>query len=373
MASVEVNNLLVSYHKGRTVAVNNISFGVKDGEFCVLLGPSGCGKTTILHCIAGLIRPDKGEIKIGDRIVTSIEKKIFVRPQERNIAMVFQEYALYPNLTVRENLAFPLECQGMSRKEIETKIFEVAEMLGIQDLLNRKPAQLSGGQRQRVALGRALVRNPTVFLLDEPLGNLDAQLRVQVRYELRRIQRQLKATMIYVTHDQIEAMTLADHVILLRGGRIEQEGTPQQLYDEPNNLFVATFIGSPPMNLLEAKVIRNGSTVFFDAGIFCVDASKTGVSPTDIVTDTVVLGIRPSDITSIPSSNTDVVLEANVELVEPMGDGAIIHALVQKTKMTAKCPQVPTLINMEAKLFINPQKIQVFRLPTGERLSKIAD
>ncbi|MEM4724363.1 MAG: ABC transporter ATP-binding protein, partial [Candidatus Hadarchaeum sp.] len=257
MASVTVKNLFVSYHRGRTVAVDHVSFCVGDGEFCVLLGPSGCGKTTILQCIAGLIRPTAGEIAIGEKIVTSTEKNIFVRPQERNIAMVFQEYALYPNLTVRQNLAFPLECQGLSRKEIEVRVHTVAEMLGITDLLDRRPAQLSGGQRQRVALGRALVRQPTVFLLDEPLGNLDAQLRVQVRYELKRIQRQLHATMIYVTHDQIEALTLADKIVLLKSGRIEQEGSPEELYERPTNLFVAGFIGSPPMNFLEGEVLSS--------------------------------------------------------------------------------------------------------------------
>jgi len=369
MAKVMVDHVTVSYNRGRTIAVNDVSFRVDDGSFCVLLGPSGCGKTTILYTIAGLIRPEKGEIRIGEQVVTSTQQGVFVRPQDRNIAMVFQEYALYPNLTVRDNLAFPLECRRLNKKEIEAKVHEVAEMLGIQDLLDRRPAQLSGGQRQRVALGRALVRNPSVFLLDEPLGNLDAQLRIQVRYELRRIQRQLGATMIYVTHDQIEAMTLADQIVLLRNGAVEQLGAPQQLYEEPRNLFVATFIGSPPMNLLEARILRNEAGVLFECPAFSVSAAELGISSALLTGETVILGIRPSDITCQPSSPSDLGFEAQVDLVEPMGDSSVIHAFVQDKKITAKCEGVPCFLETRIKLYISPKKIHVF-LSTGERVPK---
>ncbi|MCS7240345.1 MAG: ABC transporter ATP-binding protein [Candidatus Bipolaricaulota bacterium] len=370
MASVTVRNLFVSYHRGRTVAVDHVSFSVGDGEFCVLLGPSGCGKTTILQCIAGLIRPGAGEIVIGDKVVTSAEKNIFVRPQDRNIAMVFQEYALYPNLTVRENLAFPLECQGLPRKEIETRVQSVAEMLGITELLNRRPAQLSGGQRQRVALGRALVRQPTVFLLDEPLGNLDAQLRVQVRYELKRIQRQLHATMIYVTHDQTEALTLADQIVLLKNGKIEQKGSPQELYEKPSNLFVASFIGSPPMNLVEGNVMPQEGAMWVDAGVFKVRVEALQLGKSLAPNTKVMLGIRPADISGRPSSPTDLRISATVDLLEPMGDSAVLHALSAGFKITAKWEGSLLRPGEAVTLFVNPSKIHVFTLPDGGNVPK---
>lgn len=373
MASVTVKNLFVSYHRGRTIAVDHVSFAVEDGKFCVLLGPSGCGKTTILHCIAGLIRPTSGEIIIGERVVTSTEKNIFVRPQERNVAMVFQEYALYPNLTVRENLAFPLECQRLPKKEIAARVQSVAELLGITDLLHRRPAQLSGGQRQRVALGRALVRQPTVFLLDEPLGNLDAQLRVQVRYELKRIQRQLRATMIYVTHDQTEALTLADKIVLLRSGKIEQEGSPQEMYEKPANLFVAGFIGSPPMNFIEGQVLTCEGMLLINAGIFKVRAEALGIAKNLAPGTKVMLGVRPADINARPSSPQDLLLPAIVDLLEPLGDSAVVHVLSGNFKFTAKWEGGSLKPGGLVSLFLNPRKIHVFTLPDGMRVSKIED
>lgn len=368
MASVTVKDLCVTYHRGRTVAVDHVSFSVRDGEFCVLLGPSGCGKTTILQCVAGLIRPTAGEIVIGEKIVTSTEKNIFVRPQERNIAMVFQEYALYPNLTVRQNLAFPLECKGLPRREIEDRVRAVAEMLGITDLLDRRPAQLSGGQRQRVALGRALVRQPTVFLLDEPLGNLDAQLRVQVRYELKRIQRQLHATMIYVTHDQIEALTLADKIVLLKSGKIEQEGSPQELYERPANLFVASFIGSPPMNFLEGEVLSHEGALWVDAGVFRVSLAALKIHSPVGPNTKVVLGIRPVDLSGHPTSPEDVRISAVADLLEPMGDSAVLHALAGGLKLVAKWEGGFVKPGDLVPLYVDPQKIHVFTWPDGVRL-----
>ena len=227
MASITMKDICVSYNKGKTIALKNLSLQVKDGEFCVFLGPSGCGKSTAMHCIAGLLKPESGEVYINKEMVTG--PGAFVPPQERNIAMVFQEYALYPNMTVRKNMSFALETRKAPKEEIARKVDEMAKMLGIEPLLDRKPVQLSGGQRQRVALGRALVRDPNVFLLDEPLGNLDAKLREQVRYELKKIQAKLGVTTVYVTHDQTEAMTMADHIILMKDGEIIQQGTPNEL------------------------------------------------------------------------------------------------------------------------------------------------
>ena len=264
MPTVSVKNLRVEYNKGRTTALDDLNLEIGDGEFCVFLGPSGCGKTTALLCIAGLIVPTNGDVRVGAELVTSIAKKVFVRPQERNIAMVFQEYALYPNMTVRGNMAFSLENKKYPKDEIDRKVNRIAEMLGIQALLDRKPGQLSGGQRQRVALGRALVRDPSIFLLDEPLGNLDAKLREQVRFELKNSEK-LGVTTIYVTHD-IEAMTLADRIVLMHEGRVVQQGTPSELYRKPRNTFVAGFVGTPRINFLDCELAVNNCGSAFDLG-----------------------------------------------------------------------------------------------------------
>src|SRR5437764_6777269 len=256
MASVEIRGLRKEFEG--TVAVENLDLEVHDKEFVVLLGPSGCGKTTTLRCIAGLESPSDGEIRIGDRVVNDLE------PKDRNIAMVFQSYALYPHMTVYQNLAFPLENRKMAEREIVSRVNKTARLLQIENLLGRKPAQLSGGQRQRVAVGRAIVRQPEVFLFDEPLSNLDAKLRVNMRAELIKLHDRLDATMIYVTHDQVEAMTMGDRIVVMRNGFIQQVGPPMEVYNQPQNQFVAGFIGSPPMNFLEAQLVPDNGGLAVD-------------------------------------------------------------------------------------------------------------
>src|SRR5438270_8067336 len=255
MASVTYENVTKRF-AGDTVAVHDLSLEVKDTEFLVLVGPSGCGKSTALRMLAGLEEVSEGTIKIGDRVVNDVQ------PRDRDVAMVFQSYALYPHKSVYDNLAFGLRMRGVPKAEIEQRVRSVAEILELGELLKRKPRQLSGGQRQRVALGRAIVRDPQVFLLDEPLSNLDAKLRVAMRTEIKELHQRLKTTTIYVTHDQIEAMTLADRIVVMHYGLVEQIGTPLDLYDRPQNLFVAGFIGSPAMNFLNGAIRSNGRSEF---------------------------------------------------------------------------------------------------------------
>src|ERR671936_52585 len=254
MATIELQEVTKTFPNG-VQAVDAVDLTIGDGEFMVLVGPSGCGKTTLLRCIAGLEELTDGTILIGDRDVTDIP------PKKRDIAMVFQNYALYPHMTVRRNIAFGLKVRGTPRAEVNARVAEAARLLGLEELMNRRPLALSGGQRQRVAMGRAIVRRPAVFLMDEPLSNLDAKLRVQMRAEIARIQRDLGVTTIYVTHDQIEAMTLGDLVAVMRHGLLQQVDRPQVLYDRPANLFVASFIGSPAMNLLEAELVERDGAV----------------------------------------------------------------------------------------------------------------
>ena len=259
MASVTLAGIAKTYEDrgGTHVAVHRVDLAIGDGEFVVLVGPSGCGKTTTLRMIAGLESISDGELRIGDRVVTDLP------PKERDVAMVFQNYALYPHMTVYQNLSFALRLQHLSRPDIDRRVREAAGLLGLEHLLDRNPRQLSGGERQRVALGRALVRHPQVFLFDEPLSNLDAKLRVQMRREIARLHRELKATMIYVTHDQVEAMTLGERIVVLNAGRVQQVASPRVLYQKPANTFVASFIGSPAMNLLQGE-LTNGATPLVD-------------------------------------------------------------------------------------------------------------
>jgi multiple sugar transport system ATP-binding protein len=299
-------------YPGPVVALDHLTLDVADGEFLILVGPSGCGKSTALRMVAGLERISDGMISIGDRVVNDIP------PKDRDIAMVFQNYALYPHMTVEKNLGFGLRRRHTPREDVRQRVDEMSEMLGLQDLLRRRPGQLSGGQRQRVAMGRALVREPEVFLLDEPLSNLDAKLRVQMRSELKRLHDRIGVTTIYVTHDQVEAITLGERIAVLSEGVLQQVGPPQDVYDHPANVFVAGFIGSPPMNLLKGNAaggrIAVGEVEFVDR---------------QVPDGEVLVGIRPEGLHPVGEGFDGPVFEVSVEIVEPLGDEVLVHGSIE--------------------------------------------
>ena len=355
---------------GKVVALNDVSVKIRDGEFFVLLGPSGSGKTTLLRCIAGLERPERGRILIGEKVVFDAEAKIFLPPKERDVAMVFQNYALYPHMKVFDNIAFPLRIRKLPKEEIRKKVIEVAKLLRIDDLLDRYPRQLSGGQQQRVALARALVRNPKVFLMDEPLSNLDAKLRVVMRAELKKLQKELGITTIYVTHDQAEAMTMADRIAILNEGRVVQIGTPSELYYKPVNLFVAGFVGSPPMNFFDVSLKYDEKRGYIlDAGDFEVKLPK---ELADLITKSsssteLILGIRPEDIV-ISKEPIEDSFVAEIYLVEPLGPETIVNlrvgGYVFKAKVLGEFQALPG-----DKVYV---KFKVSRIHVFEKTSKKA-
>ena len=309
MAAIRIEGVCKNY--GDTAVLRSIDLRIEDGEFVVLVGPSGCGKSTLLRLIAGLEAITRGEIRIGDRLVNDLA------PKDRDVAMVFQSYALYPHMTVRENMSFGLKLQGVARNRIDAIVHAAAEKLEIQALLERKPRALSGGQRQRVAMGRAMVREPKAFLFDEPLSNLDARLREQMRYEIRKLQRDLGTTSIYVTHDQIEAMTMADRIVAMHEGIAQQIGTPAELYDNPANLFVAGFIGSPAMNFLQATLEDEVNVMVGHIRLGRV--ARLGKLPKD---GRITVGIRPERIGLGAAADG---LAAQIEFIEPTGLGTILH------------------------------------------------
>ena len=299
-------------YPGSVVAVDDLTIDVADGEFLILVGPSGCGKSTALRMVAGLERVSDGTISIGDRVVNDVP------PKDRDVAMVFQNYALYPHMTVDKNLAFGLRQHRTPSDEVRRRVDEVSRMLGLEELLRRRPGQLSGGQRQRVAMGRALVREPEVFLLDEPLSNLDAKLRVQMRSELKRLQDRVGVTTIYVTHDQVEAITLGERIAVLSAGVLQQVGPPQDVYDRPANVFVAGFIGSPPMNLLAGTVAG--------ARVWVADVE---VDQARLPDGQVLVGIRPEGLHPVGERDPGPALEVSVEVVEPLGDEVLVHGSLE--------------------------------------------
>lgn len=372
MASITIKDMSVSYNKGKSYVLDELNLEIQDGEFCVFLGPSGCGKSTAMHCIAGLLHPFGGEIRFGDEVMTSAagkgKDKTFVPPQERNIAMVFQEYALYPNMTVRDNMSFALKTKKAPKEEIEKRVSYMAKMLSIEQLLDRRPAELSGGQRQRVALGRALVRDPQVFLLDEPLGNLDAKLRDQVRYELKKIQDQLGITTIYVTHDQTEAMTMADHIVLMKDGRIVQQGTPNDLYDHPANEFVAGFLGTPQINIFSCDVKQENGSLILNAGSFRLHAPesvKASLAP--YAGKKVDLGIRPSDFELAKEDVNGIA--AHVDSIEPLGDAYLIYVRVNEKVVVFKYAGETVPAEKELLLTPNMAKLHLFDPQTEKRVN----
>jgi len=355
--SVEVKDLSFSY--GKLEILKNLDLNVKDGEFMVLLGPSGCGKTTLLNCIAGLLDLDEGQIWIENDNVTWKE------PKDRHIGMVFQSYALYPSMTVEKNLSFGLRMINTPKNVIEEKIKKASNLLQIEDLLNRKPSQLSGGQRQRVAIGRALVRDAKVFLFDEPLSNLDAKLRAELRYEIKKLHRDLRNTMIYVTHDQIEAMTLADRIAVMKNGLIQQLDTPKEIYNKPFNLFVADFIGSPSMNFFSGKFnFQNNLFLINDTSIDLKEYLFTD-KPND--NHQIILGIRPEDINVVSISEES--MEFKIELIEPMGADTLIWSSMENIPFSVRLEgstayKLGDLINIE----FNIKRSSVFDKKTELRV-----
>ena len=340
MAEISLNKINKIYGDNFH-AVHDLTFDIRDGEFMVLVGPSGCGKSTALRMIAGLETISSGELRIGGRIVNDVD------PKDRDIAMVFQSYALYPHKTVRENIAFPLLMAGLDKAEIATRVEAAARTLELTPHLDRKPAKLSGGQRQRVAMGRAIVRQPAAFLMDEPLSNLDAKLRVQMRAEIASLQRKLKVTTVYVTHDQVEAMTMGDRVAVLKGGVLQQVDTPQNLYSRPVNMFVAAFIGSPSMNLYEATLdganLRLGSdTIQLPESVFVQRPSLSGA-----VRRPLVVGIRPEDMNDASLHPASAEITARVKLVEALGAEAMVHLVVDAPWVDAGDPDASSDIANE--------------------------
>ncbi|HEV7639735.1 MAG TPA: sn-glycerol-3-phosphate ABC transporter ATP-binding protein UgpC [Gaiellaceae bacterium] len=325
MAAIEFQGVSKIYPDG-TLAVDSLDLAINEGEFMVFVGPSGCGKTTALRMVAGLEEISEGEISIGDRVVNNVS------PKDRDIAMVFQTYALYPHMTVEENLAFGLRLRKLSKAEIAQKVRVAATTLGLEDFLQRKPRALSGGQRQRVAMGRAIVRDPSVFLMDEPLSNLDAKLRVQMRAEIHKLQRELGVTTIYVTHDQTEAMTMGDRIAVMRSGHLQQVDTPERVYERPANQFVAGFIGSPAMNMVTAQLTRNdaGLDVSFGQFHLAVDDELVTERPAlrGFEGGSVILGIRPEDFEDVafaPEASPDRTLDTVATLREALGSEVLVH------------------------------------------------
>ena len=376
MSQVSLIDVTKSYANG-VEAVKKFNLGIERGEFLVLVGPSGCGKSTLLRMIAGLEEISGGKVYIGDKLVNDMP------PKDRNIAMVFQNYALYPHMTVFDNMAFGLKLRRYPKAEIAARVTEAADILGIKEYLKRKPKELSGGQRQRVAVGRAIVRKPLVFLFDEPLSNLDAKMRVQMRVEINRLHNRLKTTMIYVTHDQTEAMTMGDRIVVMEKGIIQQVANPQTLYNHPANRFVASFIGSPPMNFIKGRIVKEtggkaggkdaGNDLVFQNGpfkVYIVSAHKEKVAP--YIGQEVYFGIRPEDIYDklfVPDPNPRNIIKALCEVVEPMGSEAYLYLKCGANAFTAKVSgYVQPEANQDIDVVVDMNKAHFFDIATEKTI-----
>jgi sn-glycerol 3-phosphate transport system ATP-binding protein len=345
MAQVHFNNIGKTYPNGFE-ALKPTDFDIQQGEFAVLVGPSGCGKSTLLRMVAGLEEITSGELSIAGRIVNAID------PADRDIAMVFQNYALYPHMTVRKNIGYGLKNRGIPKSEIAAKVDEAAALLNLSDYLDRKPSQLSGGQRQRVAMGRAIVRDPALFLFDEPLSNLDAKLRHQMRIEIKALQRRLGVTSIYVTHDQVEAMTMADRIIVMNAGRIEQIGTPAEVYHNPASTFVASFMGAPPMNLMRARA--EAGKLQLNGGALCETAHQGEV----------VAGVRPEDFLPDP----DGAISMQVDIVEELGAHRLLHGKLGHETVTVHVSHEFAAETGPLRLSVKPGAVCLFDADAGHRI-----
>jgi multiple sugar transport system ATP-binding protein len=385
VADITLDEVSKIYPDG-TQAVSSLDLGVQDGEFMVLVGPSGCGKTTALRMVAGLEEISRGSIRIGERVVNDVP------PRDRDIAMVFQNYALYPHMSVYENMAFGLKLRKLPKEEIDRRVRRAADILGLEEFLRRKPRALSGGQRQRVAMGRAIVREPQAFLMDEPLSNLDAKLRVQMRSEIAKIQHDLKVTTIYVTHDQTEAMTMGDRVAVLKKGELQQVDAPQTLYDRPGNLFVAGFIGSPAMNMVTATLSRSDGSIVAEFGGFRLrvsdEAMKSRPDLSKFDGKQVILGIRPEDMEDsalVPEAPQDRRITSTVDLREALGSEILVHftidapiVLTEDTRELAVDVGAEALEDLEerakaAKSLFVAQLSPRTRLKEGDRMEVVVD
>lgn len=367
MTTLRVKDLTKRY--GNVTALEKFSFEINSGEFMVLLGPSGCGKTTVIRCIAGLTSPTGGEIYIGDELVNDLP------PKDRDVAMVFQNYSLYPHMNVYDNIAFPLKMRKTERQKIDDRVRSIADLLNIGHLLNRKPREISGGQMQRVALGRALVRKPRIFLMDEPLSNLDAKLRTEMRVEIKKLQKKLRITTLYITHDQVEAMSMADNIGVMESGKLQQLCTPEEVYNQPANQFVASFIGMPPMNFLECNMVRQTSQIFFTfaTGSGVTTNSNVMLKLPDTLSDTfcnikqqtIILGVRPKDL-QILKPNQDfegLKLKGEVSFMELLGDESIAEVRlggnsIKISNVNSKLDELT--VGKEVMLGINQNKVFFF-------------
>jgi len=362
MAQVILKELAKKFDE--VVAVRDVNLTIKDREFMVLVGPSGCGKSTTLRMIAGLEEITSGEIYIGERLVNDLP------PKDRDIAMVFQNYALYPHMTVYDNMAFGLKMRKFPKPEIDKRVREAAQMLGIQELLSRKPRQLSGGQRQRVAVGRAIVRHPQVFLFDEPLSNLDAKLRVNMRVELKRLHERLETTVIYVTHDQVEAMTLGDRVVVMKDGVVQQVGDPLSVYSKPRNRFVAGFIGSPAMNFMDCAVVGDGDLAVETPGLrVSVPPAQKGALER-YRGKQVTLGVRPEDLRETSSADAkNYRVDAVVEVVEPLGNEILLDVKIGQHAAVARVPPTSRVrLHEQIALTLNADRLHFFDVQTEQAI-----